>query len=57
MKSKVIIIKELNKIKMSLVNNRDKLRDLQYEIEELLDNKDEDIEELEHLIDSLSRFV
>lgn len=44
------IIKRLEK-------DRDDLRDLQSEIETYLEDKDEDIENLERVLDSLSRYV
>ena len=51
------IVAKVREIKIRLEKDRDALRALQPEIEELLDGKDDDIASLESVIDSLSRFV
>ena len=47
----------LSRIIKRLEKDRDDLRELQSEIETLLEDKDEDIMELAHICDSLSRYV
>ena len=57
MKSIKSLINRLEKIKVDLAENRDKLRELQEEIEMYLEDKYDDIQNLESTIDSLSRYV
>ena len=51
------LIKRLQKVQARLAADRDELRDLKTEVKMLLEDKDEDIEALERVIDSLSRYV
>jgi hypothetical protein len=51
------IRRKLSFIIKRLEKDRDDLRNLQYEIETLLEDKDEDIQDLERILDSLSRYV
>jgi len=50
MRSLASLIKRLEK-------DRDDLRELQYQVNDLLEDKDEDIADLERVLDSLSRYV
>lgn len=51
------LVRDLNNVKASLCDSRDKLRDLQDEVEAQLADKDEEIANLESVIDSLSKYV
>lgn len=51
------LIKRLEKINVDLGKNRDQLRELQQEIEMYLEDKDDNIQDIESIIDSLSRYV
>jgi len=51
------IVTDIEAAKVHLAEDRDKLRDLLYEIEDLMADKDEDIAKLDEVVDSLSRYV
>ena len=51
------IIKQVTKIKNRLAKDRDDLRAIQSEVEELLDGKEDNLYDLESIIDDLSKFV
>jgi len=51
------MVDKLNTIKTQLATSRDELRELESEIVTLLDDKDEEIANLESVIDSLSQYV
>lgn len=51
------MIDKLEKIKNQLAVSRDELRELESEIIDLLNDKDDEIANLESVIDSLSQYV
>jgi uncharacterized coiled-coil DUF342 family protein len=50
-------VKRLNLVIIKLGKNRDELRAIQDKIEEMLEGKDDDIDDLERVCDNLSRYV
>jgi len=51
------LIDRLDLAREELSNLRDRLKDIQDEVEILLEDKDDDIDNLQNVIDSLSRYV
>ena len=51
------LVKGVNDTKIRLAEERDELREMLNELEALLEDKDEDIQKLDEVVDSLSRYV
>jgi hypothetical protein len=51
------MIKDINKIKTNIAKERDRLRDIISENEDICDSADEGLRELQSAIDTLSQFL